>query len=664
MEGRFRHVELEQEKIDAISRFFVSPSEEARCAYSATVKIRKAKQACVVVTRGGLYLAKWEKGSATLYLRVPLLGLKVRTTKSGVEFQREGVVFEIRGDDVNMTITIIDFLINETFFGVADHEKLERDLSVHVKAPPVKKVVENAMSWRFIMLAHKVPVIDRDTNAFDWMERIGMKNKIAVDETLRVGPYGEAFGAAMAMETKLEAVSFQLFPFHKFPELMTSFVFHAQGVKKVGMLGYTSPVDYGFGKAGVTSIKEWAFVRCSMDFVIDWIRQIDVLPAKGVLHLELSEMRGNLSELIPHMRESKQLKGLIRVGFMVMKDRIESGILRSFLSELPSVRTVVCISLDCDASNALAAIISGAPNLQSVFLQKMTFKTPIPESIVLPPDVTYFDVSFSPLKAEILRSILRLLVKNPRAKPISFVASGCAKISRNERSLAKMDLSQCYPTLSEVNWSNNRITGATCHALFAFLFTQKRLRWLSMSRCDLTDTFEFLKNLVRLVLMLPLYGLDFAEVPRCKESDMVEFIQAIGISGRLRRLNLSGFRARDEGMQALFKLIEENPLLCELSVDGFCGTDAKLVFNFWSKLSRKRPPSLKVCEYPIRDLESIRSCQSDAAGKLEKRLKSLCSHKGLSSEYQRGECHHYRNTSSIDIFSLDIFSVAFSVDVV
>jgi hypothetical protein len=139
----------------------------------------------------------------------------------------------------------------------------------------------------------------------------------------------------------------------------------------------------------------------------------------------------------------------------------------------------------------------------------------------------------------------------------------------------------------------------TVRYLFAFLFTQKKLRLLVMNDVGIENPVTFLRSMIQLINSLPLPGLDISstDVP----PDVLEqFIAALASQRHLRRLGLGNSNAGDECIDTCAAVVKELSDLNEIVADGFkCNTVAKLA-AFWKEVAAH--PHIVACDVPTADL--------------------------------------------------------------
>jgi hypothetical protein len=169
--------------------------------------------------------------------------------------------------------------------------------------------------------------------------------------------------------------------------------------------------------------------------------------------------------------------------------------------------------------------------------------------------------------------------------------------------LATLEFDSLNPNLCEFDWSLNRLPATdSARYLFAFLFTQKKLRLLTMNDIGIEAPMDFLKSITQLINALPLPGLDLSstDVP----VDVLQmFLQALGAMPHLRRLGFPNSNGGDAGIAALAEAITQLPDLTEIVADGFKCASVEQLAAFWRTVALRE--TLVACDLPVNDLKYL-----------------------------------------------------------
>jgi hypothetical protein len=176
-----------------------------------------------------------------------------------------------------------------------------------------------------------------------------------------------------------------------------------------------------------------------------------------------------------------------------------------------SRESITLRSLDCDASHLLKAILHGQNHgLQVLRLSHMQYRTPIDKRLELPKNLTHFDCSMSAFTHDSFRSLFVFLGTQLMLIPIVFQARALVIKPTFYNDLAGLDFDSFSKNICEFDWSLNRMPNESVRYLFAFLFTQKKLRLLVMNDVGIENPVPFLKSMIQLINSLPLPGLDIS----------------------------------------------------------------------------------------------------------------------------------------------------------
>jgi hypothetical protein len=231
----------------------------------------------------------------------------------------------------------------------------------------------------------------------------------------------------------------------------------------------------------------------------------------------------------------------------------------------------------------------------------MQFHGAIDASIELPASLVHLTVSENGFTPGALVSLLRLITARPKQVPIVFEASALVIKPPFYAALQELAFDQCYPNIAEFNWNLNAFPSDTRY-FFAFLFTQRRMRLLSLSKCTFDDPTATLKNIIQLGFHIRLQGLDFLfeDIPKPL---FAQFVQALKTWTSLRRLNCAGSGSGDIGMGALLSILPDLANLNELGADGFKAESREAIAALWSAIAQI--PGIVACDLPQNDAKGL-----------------------------------------------------------
>jgi hypothetical protein len=328
--------------------------------------------------------------------------------------------------------------------------------------------------------------------------------------------------------------------------------------------------------------------------------------------------------------------------------------LTSFLSLAAGLQFISLRSVDVDASHLLRAIFEADSNIQVLKLTHIQYRTPIHRRLQLPKQLVHLDVSMSAFSHESFKSLFVLLGSGHTTVPLVFQARALVIKPTFYADLASLEFDSFNPNLCEFDWSLNKLPGVeSARYLFAFLFTQKGLRLLTMNDVGIEAPMEFLQSVTQLVNALPLSGLDLSstDVP----VDVLQlFVQALGAMPHLRRLGLPNSNGGDAGIVVLTEALAGLPDLNELVADGFkCATVEKLA-EFWAAVAAHE--TLVACDLPVNDLKYLELDENDLDPEFRETLELLREKARPSSLDQRVELtrDYLRKQEALDT-SGDIF---------
>jgi hypothetical protein len=372
-----------------------------------------------------------------------------------------------------------------------------------------------------------------------------------------------------------------------------------------------------------TSVNRFGFLRCCQKMVTDFLEAAkNLLLIKGLVIRDVAMEAADVSLMFSLFEKSAGLRKLEMVTLSKPHTKaFPHKDTTRFLNIAKGLQYVCLRSIDGDASPLLRAIFQADSNLQVLKLTHVQYRSPLDPTLLLPRQLAHLDVSMSAFSHESFKSLFVLLGSGNATVPLVFQARALVIKSTFYADLATLDFDSFASNLCEFDWSLNKLPDAdSARYLFAFLFTQKRLRLLTMHDIGIETPMDFLQTVMKLVSALPLSGLDFSssDVP----ADVLQmFVQALGTMPHLRRLGIPNSNAGDAGIVVLTEALAGLPDLNELVADGFKCTTVDKLAAFWTAVAAHE--ALVACDLPSSDLKFLELAEEQLDPEFRETLEAL-----------------------------------------
>ena len=634
-------LELDDSKLAAARRRFWAREEEPEVAIETDYKYKKkgTRKGLFVLTRGALYVfkTKIEKSDHPVVVVCPLDVHKIT-------YQRHEMAIE-SPDEPTLTVksewagSIAERIVmfwREATYGVKKVRKLELAGDVgELALQEVQKRPRSALKHRALMLAHhiyKKKCAAGVRNTFHYFDKYDTKPKqtLVIGASCHMESYPLAFAQAIAWEARAMSLCLQgvLVPdLGKFLEVVMA---RSQKIRKVMLMRYDNKKisSFNMGTVSKTRVNEWSFWKVAKEQVFDFLQGASGLPTSCFNTMTIHDISFSDSDIkrieamAPACPALNAMKQLSLRG--TMQEQITVANIGRLVCGIEQLREVSFMALDMDGSKALQHICAAKESIVSIILSQMRFMDTLPSDMRIPPSLKRLSVISSGMQRNCLKSILEWITSKPVDIPIVVEIHSIAPQSVAERltyDLCHVYLEGCYPNICEFHFCANFISDHAILPFFAFCFTQKRLRLLSLNKCKTDNQQLLLKSLLELGIALPLYGLELGK-STFNAPLMVQFIRALAATTTtLRRVVFSECQLGDEGLQAMADLVRANPDLAEVGADGFHPRSSAVLFSFWKVIAEN--PSIKGNDFPLEDLTYLRIESKDCPKDVNNVLNSV-----------------------------------------
>ena len=603
----------------------------------------------VILTRGSIYLfeSNW-KGKLELKHRYNLLD--VRTLK----FNRQELEFTLIFDNFEITIDpkqrvrqvafAMVYILNEATYGLKNLQTLRVEPAGELNDATVSKRPPNALKWRALMLAHFYGITGEQLHTIDYFDKWEANREpyIALEPNFHPGNFAAAFGHALAWESTLKAVVFVGFAPTKMAQFLDSLVDNAVTIKSIVFVNYSGKRMPNFSgrRISSSSVKRYVFERCPGSIVADFLSKTMNYPQIEYLVLDnittTSEEFSTFIDLITDANNKATHEHL--KDFAISNTKITNFPTQDISRLLEIMPHLSYMSIRCangDADRFLRACFRGQTAIKFLRIGGMAFKTPFDDGKVkVPKSLVGMDLSGCKFSAESLAGLLRLLTSQQMDQPVVLEMRHLTLPDNAFDAFSQLNYEACLPNIAEFIFSNNEIPDQPSQFLFAFLFTQKRLRLLSFKDITAGNPIQFLKYLLQLCGSIALPGLDISG--NFDAETFGFFLSALNTTGcaaNFRRLDVSGSKSGTGGMGALNELLKSAPNLNEVGADGFQSDNPAALYALWSTISQH--PSISSCDLPVHDMKTLQVTKDKTPPEFQEVYKSLAAKPRLSISRHR-----------------------------
>lgn len=621
-----RWFELETPLIAAPISFRIKPSESS-------------VSGLMLFTRGAIYIFnKKVFGAATLFKKFHLLNCQSFTlSQSSVELiftekqqTPEGTCnFEIKSNFSIQIAKIMLRVFNELTFGVSSEPFFEININPDIQSNILQEVIvkkrpNQALKMRAIFLCHYYNVFDDHLNSVNYFDIYdnNLKNYIIITQGFQPGNFAKACGHAIGWDSSITNIVFKGYKSSTFPELLNSILQNSIRFKEISFLEYQSniQINFNFSELSCLKIKNWTLKQNCCQFVNDFISQmkslifpIDTLNIIDILfnsEHECTEFFEGISR-----NRSTILANTIYFGKIISRP-FPFNSLQRFISLTQNLKTIAFSSIDVDGTK-IFTLLCNQPmkNLERLIITRMQFRTIVDGSdeisqLHLPPNLLYMNVSGCFFTSSSLRFLLSFITKDPLEIPFIFEANEINVKSSFYNCLSKLNFEKINPNICEVSWNSNGIPSDSSRFFFAFLFTQKRLRMLSLKKIRAGNPTQLLQFVMQLITSIKLPAIDISfnskisPVTPVDSEIFLQFIAALSQANFLRRIGLANAELGDEGLNVFKDVINNLTALTEITADGFVPQTKESFIGFWESVVKH--PSIKAIDKPCIDYIYLR----------------------------------------------------------
>ena len=634
-------LEVDDSKLAVARRRFWAKEEEPEVAIETDYKYKKKgnRKGLLVLTRGALYVfkVKIEKSEHPVVVVCPLDVHKITYQKHEMAIESpDEPTLTVKSEWAGSIAERLVMFWREATYGVREVRQLELagnfgDLALY----EVQRRPRSALKHRALMLAHhiyKKKCAAGVRNTFRYFDKYDMKPKqtMIIGGSCHMDAYPLAFAQAIAWESRAMSMCLQGVMVPDMGKFLEVVMTHSQKISKVTLLRYDNKKisSFNMGRVAKTRVNEWSFSKVSKEQVFEFLQGASGLPMSCFNTVTIQDLSFSDSDIkrietmAPACPALNAMKQLSLRG--TTHDQISVSNIGRLVCGIEQLREVCFMALDMDGSKVLQHICSAKESIVSVLLAQMRFLDTLPSDMRIPLHLKRLSVMASGVQTNCLKSILEWITSKPVDIPIILELQNIAPQSTGDRLVydwCHVYLQGCYPNICEFHFCGNYLPNLAILPFFAFCFTQKRLRMLSLSRCKTDNQQLLLRSLLELGIALPLYGLEMVK-STFNASLMVQFIRALAATTTtLRRAVFSESFLGDEGLQAMADLVRANPDLAEVGADGFHPRSSAVLFNFWKLVAENQ--SIKGNDFPLDDLSYLRLESKDLPNDVNTMLNSL-----------------------------------------
>ena len=570
----------------------------------------------LMFTRGAAYIFKSKFiGQPELVSKFSLLNvrrLSLRPQNLVFEFINNSTI-TLKTDDVAPIARAMLTVLYEATYGVTKYINMpivQKDISfpdITITERP-----KDALKWRALFLAHYYDIKGEQLFTLDYFDKWEDKQKptMMLGPSLHPGNFASAYGHAIAWETKIETVVFQSFAPTKYAYFIQALLQNSMTIKRIIYTDYKPkklPI-FNF-RVQNTEVKKWCFLRCCADVILLWADETRNLPGNissvSILNCNFTpEQFTKFANSVQSSHVLNEVHTFDFAKFNIINSFPYQEITR-FCSIATHLESISFRSVDADGTRIFRAICKSHSPIKIIHLNHLQFKSNFKQDeVVLPTTVIHLDVSNSAFTPSSLTSLLQFITLNQQPIPFIFEASSLAIKPECYQALSELHFDQCMPNISEFDWSNNNCPSEQARFLFGFIFTQNRLRLLSLNGITTDNPTTFMQYIIELAQPLNLAGLDIADTAgKFPPQLFAQFIQALANVKSLKRLNVKNSESGDQGLAALDLVIKSATGLNEVVADGFKPTNPSAICAIWNDIASL--PEIKSVDLPSEDMRNL-----------------------------------------------------------
>lgn len=582
----------------------------------------------LMFTQGILYILKKNLSVQNLFTKIHLLNCKAMTintssillTYSNDHSTEKNLFIELKSE---FSITISQIMIrifNEITFGIQKRDCFSIKLGDNVgpsvlTSTNIKESTNPILTMRTICFCHYYCTQKDDTvTSLSFLEHFDKHPHSFITFTAErnLGQYSIAFGHSIALDPLITTVIFDNYNSPTFHFMLKTLFEKSIFKKSIAFVNYSSMtiVNFEFSTIKKLNIRSWTFLRNSPEFMIHWANEAGKLIAGiDTLHFEFirfarEEQCSLFLNKLCYIVSKSTLKTLHFSSFNVRPFPYNS-LLKLITAVEQNLESLIFSSMDVDATKILNILCHSSTKLTElthICFTRMQFRTVISNSeelmnLHLPPKLLYINVSGCYFTPASFKFFLSFLNKDLLDNPIHLEANLIEVVPSAYEFLSTLEFDILYPNLCEVVWNQNTIPSEWAKYFFAFLYTQKSLRFLSLNKIKTNNPTLFLQYVMQLIAKLKLQGIDICS--ECFEKKIFnQFVSALTNANFLRRIGLAQSNLGDNGLKKFGDVINNLTFLTEITADGANPTFNSFVSFYDSIVTH---PSIVAIDKPASD---------------------------------------------------------------
>lgn len=405
-------------------------------------------------------------------------------------------------------------------FGVKDAHLCRLDSNSTIKEIEINKRPPYPLKYRTIFFAHYYENDPKEKIDVDYFKKWENRHRyyIIIDGSLQIGNFGRAFGHSIAWESKIKSVCFRSFSPLNFSDFFDSLITNSiASLVEVQFTDYKDPNNLPVFsgrplKCDNCTIKRYVFQDVIGSFLLSFFEKCKKIPR--IEDLILSKVKMDATEftqfcncVLHNVAMQKTLKKLVFEKSPIPS--FPSNDMKIMLECLSHLESISISDLNCDGIRLINAVCKSNSPVKIIHANRLKFLKSF-ENTTFPETLAHLDVSMSIFSDEAISSLLVSITKKPVKIPIIFSACRIILKKSSYPAIGRIKFENCYPTIAEFNFSFNRIPAFGSRSLFAFLFTQKNLRNLTLNSIGATDSVKLLKNIMMIILSLKIQAFSFS----------------------------------------------------------------------------------------------------------------------------------------------------------
>ena len=636
------YLQVDEEKLQKMIEFCWSDFEHPLLAVSVSYKLPGSNlfsSGFLMITCGAHYIFKNKViGHIELVTTFSLFDVKTMfCNNEQISFEMEKGTITFKSRDSSRIAYMSVNVIKSVTYG---NEKLNYKDIMNVVSPAFSDIAmdkrpEHAFVHRAIFFAHHYAKKKKPSAIFESLNSWERRNShiLTLPRTLNPDDYATSVGHAISWEPTIDTLVFQKFNVKSFSAMFDIILENSQKISNLVFTDYSNDdsIPNFSGKIiEKTSISNICFSRVTSPIVLHFFKHCNRI--SGIESIILSQVKFLSDEFInlsEYIIQNQKLKQSLK-KFEFSKCPILNFPIKQFTMMLASFSSLECISLkglNGDGMRFLNSVSRSNAPVKIIYANFLNFRKNL-ESVKLPETLLLLDVSRSNFTNEAFATFFICLTKKQFKLPLSLKMNNI-KYSKGSftslQEILKTKVNQIFPNIIEFELSNVILPADDSRSLFAFLFTQKYLRNLSLGRIQTNNQVEFLKNVMTLVLSLKIPGLEL--FGSFNGPTIYQFIQALAAQNIsfIRHFGIPKSSIGNEGIKVLINLIMNSPNINELMIDGLDPESPDALYQLWQVISSR--DSIVSLDYPASDIKKISldySSLPQAGQEIVNKITTLC----------------------------------------